>query len=212
MKTTRSHLLALGRPLLLAALVIGGGLALVSTGRAQEDAPEQAPGEFRAAVLNVDQILRDSQEWQDDAQQRASMAERAERVLKPLDRQRRASQRAVHDYPIGTEERREAEKAAREKELEYQRKRAELDAEMKQQFADSYRNIMSKISTAAGEYAKANGVQMVLKVGSPTDLDNQRDLLDVHMQQVVYAAPGLDISQEVVKMLNAEYEAPIEDN
>jgi Skp family chaperone for outer membrane proteins len=199
------------RVLVLAGLALGMALVLVSGGSAQE-APAPADTASRVAVINMDEVLRQSDEWQDAARERAALAERRDRALRPLDRRRRALERAVRDYPIGTADRREAMEAYREKEMEYRQKAAEFDQQMEQQFSTSYRDIVTKIAEASERYARENGIDVVLKTGSPTGLDQQADLMDIHMQQVVYAAPELDISDPIVRMINAGYEAPIQDN
>lgn len=206
--SSRGTIRVMTLPALLVALLCGIGI-LRSPGLAQ-DAPTAAKA-TRVAVVDVTVVLQESAEWVDAIERQKALDDEAERVLDPLARELKMLEKDVRDAPFGTKERTDLMAEGRKKDAEFRAMQRDYDRRKQALFESTYRSAMANMEKAAGEYAAAHGIDLVLKKRSVSQTSGQAGLMDLHTQQVLFAAPQLDISRSVIESMNAAYNAPIED-
>jgi len=193
-----------------ALLWAGLGVGVVALAAAGPAATEK-PG-MSIAVVDMDRVLRNSQQWRDSVDRREQMLQQGRRTLDRLSRAVQVLRNEVENLPPGTDER-EARRQELDRALkQLQQETARLDARVSEQYNAALAELMRRLSAAVAECARERGVRLVLKkqdLTAPGRHSPERSLM-MATTEVLYADPALDISAQVVEKLNAGYEGPIE--
>ncbi len=85
-------------------------------------------------------------------------------------------------------------------------RRDEMDAELKAEVEELTLSILHDVDDAVASYGKKNGYAFILKKDSPgwTDERFQERIFRAQVTLVVYHAPALEVTDEVVRELNAK--------
>lgn len=202
------------RNLLVAALV-GVGLSLVmwgaSAAQGQAGRPSvQAGGDARVALVDVayvfknyDKFNRNYEVMKKEVKQREQEIVEAQTELKNLLTQK---QNFTPDSPNFKQiDQKLAQKKA-ELELLAQNSRTEFTQKEASLYHQTYQEVEAVIRT----YAERNGITLVLRASrdEESSSSNPQEVIKQVSQQVIYAVPGMDITEQILATLNAK-SAPI---
>jgi Skp family chaperone for outer membrane proteins len=168
--------------------------------------PPAAP---KIATVDLEDVIGGLNERTDKEKALKAAGEEAQKRLLALKAEFDADKAKLEAMP-NTPPKFTAAKALREKAIEIEwreRNEQRLLTEMK---ADMIRDLYSKITEVVGRMAKAEGYQMVLASDqkaaiNSSDLDSV--MRSIAIKRMLYVDPALDITPDVVKMLNNEYAA-----
>jgi Skp family chaperone for outer membrane proteins len=203
-------------PVVGAALAIAvwlGAAGVAGEKQPAASAPALAAAELRVAVVDMERVLAGSREWQDNVAERSRMQETARRTLTKLARENQVLRNEYENLPPGTDERQakaaEVDAALRR----YQQTEQELEGAIARRHEEAVRNLFGKLSRVVAAYAREHGISLVLKKQSidVTEPQTPEQSLQMATMDVLYADPALDISADVVELLNAQYSGPIEE-
>lgn len=183
--------------------VVVAALLLPGVARAQEA--------LRIAIVNPARVFTDMQETKDlkqkmEAEARA-IRDEEERRAKDVEEARKRR----NLFNPGTAEYNEANKALVEKAIALQTWRQLIQADLQRQQKDQMRTLFLKIEKATKELGEARKFDLVLvdqRADLPADLEqidvNQLRML-INQRTVLFSSAKLDLTDEVVKKLDAEY-------
>jgi len=205
---------ALSKVSVLIACCMVAALAAGVVLRAEQRTEEvQSRGErLRIAVVDVGQLLRQSREWADCEQKRKMMLDTMDRTLRKLERQVLVLRSEYENLAPGTEAMREKKKQIEDATREFQETQRRFQNDIAKTYNASVRRISEKIVTVVERYAKANGIDIVLKkhlLNSPRFAPSQAELFLVGTD-VLYSDEKLDVTEQIVALLNADYPSEIE--
>ncbi len=198
-------------PVAAATIAVLCVVMLGADGLSGSESPQPATPQASVAVVDMAKLLHKSEEWQDLIAERKSMLDSRQRALDKLVRRVQVLRNEQEALPPGGEERRakalEVQKAISE--LESTRRRYESEAA--EQYSQAIRTMLGKVSRAVDAYAEEQGIQVVLKK-QDLQLAGEQSLqpqLIMGTADVLYASPDLEITEGVIRKLNADYEGPI---
>src|SRR5262249_36506851 len=117
--------------------------------------------------------------------------------------------RVRHEDPtVSPEEKKDLEEKAKKVQQELEDNSAEVKKALGKKSDDEMRILFTDVFDASRRYAAANGIELVLHYNdavTPEDFMSPQNIarkLNTGALMPLYAAPGLDISREVVKSLN----------
>jgi len=202
------------RPYAAALAIAALALAFaVRPGGAQEGAGAAGgPRVPVVAVVDMSNVLAGSAEWRDLGKERALLAERARQTLTNLTQKVQVLRNEYESLPPGTDERTAKANELQAALQELQRSQQQFEQQIGQSYTSATRALFGKVSAVVADYAREHGIDLVLKKQT-VDLSAPESLgqnIMLATTEVIYAEPGLDISQAVVERLNAEYSGPIE--
>ena len=195
------------RNLLVVALAAAVTLALVwRTGTALGDnRPNSSTGlEARVALVdlayifkNYDKFTRLSDQMKADVQTREKQIIQAQQDLKELLNKRNQFAPDSANYKDN-----DAAIVKKKAELENETERARR--EFTQREANIYHQVYQEIEAAIKTYAESNGITLVLRAARDADNSgaNPQDVIKEVSQQVIYALPQMDITDQILQMLN----------
>jgi Skp family chaperone for outer membrane proteins len=195
-----------GAALIALALAIGAAPA----GGQSKDAPAAGSG-LRLAVVDVQKVFEQSQEWQDRQEKHRRLLDATRRSLAKYDRQVRVLRSEYENLPPGTdavvEKRAQLEAALKE----YQVAQDELERQLRAQRTESLSQMWGKINSLLEQYARANGIDLVLKKRGvqPSGAETAELGLIMATTDVLYVSERFEITNEIIKELNAQYPAEI---
>jgi len=192
----------------LAGTFVLSAALLTGSGRSQEQAPARRPAVV--AVVDVAAVLRHSAQWRDAAEESNRLGDDRKRTIGPLARQVKALEAEVGSKPPGTKEREEAQEEYRKAVRELERVRVEMDTRIARHADESRRSMFAVLSAASAAVARQKGIDVVLRSIGADEGGGQRGAGALWTTHVFYAAPELDITDDIVARLNADYAAPIE--
>lgn len=167
---------------------------------------------LHVAVVDMDRVLAGSKEWRDGVEERSRMQDTARRTLNKLARKDQVLRNEYENLPPGTEERQDKAAEIEAALQEYDEARQELEGDIARQHDESVRKLFAGLNRAVSTYAQEHGIALVLKKQSlqATEPRSPGESLQMATMEVLYADPALDISADIVELLNAEYPGPIE--
>lgn len=194
-------------PAALAVLIVMA--APGDPGQAQEQPP--AGKVVVAATVDMSRVYKGSDQWRDAIAGRKKMTDDMKRTLDPLRRELKLLAAELKGQPPGTEEYRKALNEYAQAQRKLQEIVRDMETRISEHFQAAYRDMMSNIGAAASRHAQERGIDIILKIQrAGEDPLRQEGLMDIHTNQIIYAAPRLDISEAIIEALNAGYEAPLE--
>jgi Skp family chaperone for outer membrane proteins len=202
---TRTSILNATAALLLAVSAAAAG----AEPEGGEPAPAPAPRALRIAVVNIDRVLSEYKKSNDRYEQiEADFAEItkefAQKVQFVREEQARLAEDARTDRVAYLEKKQRielelAKLAKEEKEMVARRTEKEIEAMME---------VWSDTITAVAKYAKDAGLDMVIKQQELSKTPKAKSTFHrrVGAMTVLYSAAHLDITDEVIRQMNTEYE------
>lgn len=207
---------------LAACLLLAPGTGSVSAGAAQEQPPGHPEEEardphlvLRIAVVNVDRVFEDCEEWEDVRDQLRRLREKAASTLRKYERQIRLLRSEYENLPPGTEladRKRDEIQSALE---EYQQSRGEFEERLSRRRTQAISAMLRRIDAEVRGYALENDIDLVLKAGEVRLIPeadpelSSAALRRAAIADVLYARQRYDISEEIVHRLNADYPGEI---
>jgi Skp family chaperone for outer membrane proteins len=195
-------------------LAFAAGLLLLD-GRPQTvsaAAPAERNAGFRVAVVDVEKVLQGSQQWADCEEQQREVRDRMVRALSKLEAQLRVLRSEYENLPPGTPAARDKAAQLDAASRQYQEARMNFEREMETKRADAMSSIFNKIGGIVEQYARENDLDLVLKkrrfAGSAA---TPLDLSLYTAADVLFARESFDITDEVIRRLNAGYPGEIRD-
>lgn len=188
-------------------MVVAALVWAVRPGRAQVAGPDGKP--VRVAVVNLMEVSETCKRTQD---LRATLEKQGEEKLKAVRALRDRLKKAQDDLavlvkgsPAWRKQNAEVLRLEVESRILGELSDRELRAENLQYTTEIYQSIV----TAVEAYAKANRIDLVLRVGQE-DIESsslQELFRKTALQSVLYAAPALDITAEVRRAVDRAYES-----
>ena len=177
-------------------------------GEAQHPAP---PRPLRLGVVDIDQALAGSEEGRDYLLAHMQLAEKRRSVLEKHERQLRILRNELEGLPPGTdktiEKRAAIEAALRARE----RDELEFDRQIEARRIDAVGKIFNKVNAAIEQYARQHELDVVLKRQdlqvSPANAGGLSVLMAT--ADVLYVNERYDITDEIIRQLNASYPGEI---
>ncbi len=161
------------------------------------------------AVVNVEELFA---RYKRPAALEKQIRERQQEIIKEAEGRRAAleqQRQALQAFKPGTPDYQEKRVALRREEIEFQVWRTLADEEIKQRHKDSFRSIYDDVRRGVAKVAKQKGLQIVLTYDTLAEdaPDSQALRQQILLQKVVYWEPQLDITEEVLKVINDEFDA-----
>mgnify|MGYP006278339159 CR=1 FL=1 len=194
--------------------LIGAAMLLVlvvaATGFGAEAEPERHRA-LRVAVVNVDRIFEHCKQWDDVRDELRRLREKASSTLKKYERQVRLLRSEYENLPSGTERARKKGIELQSTLQEFQNSRREFEEQLSRKRTDALSGMLKRMGEVVADYARENDIDLVLKAGrvqlSPGS-DPQSStaaLRRAAIADVLFARKRYDISEEIVRRLNAAY-------
>ncbi len=211
MKLSLERAAACGLSLIvMSALVFG---SMPASG--QEEAPEagKVSAPFKLAVVDLDEVLTQSEEWSDYLDESQRLQEKMRRTLEKYERQLRILRSEYENLPPGTdlagEKQRQLENALRQ----YRESRNEFEEQLRKQRVESLSKLFNQINEIVKRYAEENDIDLILK-RQKLDVSPRQPLelgVVVTTAQVLYARERYDVTDAIVRELNARYPGEIKE-
>jgi Skp family chaperone for outer membrane proteins len=202
----RTILLLTGLLALAAAAYVGGRLRAQTTGAAPAPEPRT-----RIALINLLFVLEKYERGK-------ALNEEMKLVAKPFQEkdqlkvaERDKMVKEAQDPKCTAERREQLEKDVRQIERQRQDNKAEYDAAMNKKSDESLKILYMEVQDAVTRYAQAHNFELVLHFNDATTRERYysgpfiRGKMQPTVCMPLYAARGMDISEQVVNDLNAAY-------
>ncbi len=172
-------------------------------------APAPAPGTLRVAAVDVEKVLNEYKKGTDLYKEiEKELEPRANNIKQKAKYIREEQQRLASDPradPIEQLQRKQKIELAiaevNKEEKDFNERRTELEVK-------AMDDVWSDVNEAAARYAREHGLDLVIK--QQVRSGKARSATTIHMriaaQTLLYVSPRLDITDELLKQLNAEYE------
>lgn len=201
----------------LACTVSVASLGVVMLCLAAAPVKAQGQGGMRIAVINMDVVRKGYKKIDFYKQEIQDLAKPYEGEIKKYKDWYDQWSKVASTETSSKEERDKAAKQA----VICKRRLEDLSAEANKKIMDaSQRQVLlvyREIEDVVESYAKANGIQLVLHYADPIDPSQKYSPPNIHRKLngvsnvgatgLMYSAPGIDISQEIVNVLNQRYPA-----
>jgi Skp family chaperone for outer membrane proteins len=198
----------LGASLLLIGLTLAWMPSPTGMGGAQQEPSAGTPAS--AATVDMVRLFRHSAQWRDAMARHEKLRADSIAEIEPLARRLNILEQECQSKPPGTPERTQALAEYDKARTDLVRKRQEGAARIARHYDDCYGSLVAELDGAVAGYAAAHGIDLVLK-RRPSGLEPGRQgVADMTVEQVIYSAPRLDITDAILDKLNADYGAPIE--
>ena len=166
-------------------------------------------GHGETAVVNLEELFS---LYKRPAVLEGQIRNRQEEIIKEADRRREIIEQkaqAMQAFKPGTAEFDEGRQALRREEIEFQVWRTLADEEIKKRHRDSFLAIYDDVRRGVAEVAKRRGLMVVLTYDTLAHeaQDSQRLRQQILLQKVIFWKPELDITEEVLKVINDAFEA-----
>lgn len=199
--------------------VLGNTGALSRSDRLRQGRPSRSAG--RVAVVNLKRVLDEAGSFQTRVAELKSEVERAEEDMKRQAGEIESLSKALAAIPTENQEARvQLERLILEKKALIQRLRTEYRRDMLRSEAAIYVESYSEVQDVIRDYAKANEIQMVLRLNNDSNKQNLMESIDIDSvdtsdptevikrinQPIIYAAEPesgpVDITDEIIELLN----------
>jgi Skp family chaperone for outer membrane proteins len=192
----QSHLWAV-----LAVAVLS--LACLSSSALAQPPAGQSAGGPRLALLDVNRIFKSHQRFKAMMEDMKADVERAEAQVK-TDREKISKlAEQLQEFRKGTPDYKQLEEELAKRGADLQVQVQLQKSAFLQQEAKIYHNVYREILEATDYFCKANRIDMVLKFnGEAVDADRPDSVLAFINKPVVWYAPDLDITENILRELN----------
>ncbi len=194
----------------IVALSAGAAVLLAAAEPGRQEPPPAAADGVTVAVLEMATVLADCEQWQDAANERRRLIDKMTRSLGKRDQHLQLLRNERENLPPDTAERREKEQEIRDALQEREKSRREFERQITEHYDNAIRRLLKDLNEAVRNYAAENEVDLVLKKQSLELTERENPELLLATTDVLYAGADLDISEQIVKQLNAGYAGPIE--
>jgi len=162
---------------------------------------------LRIAVADLGEIVREyARSKTEQAEIRATHGQVMER-LRAMDAERQRLEKEIQGLALGSPERLERKKKAENLEQEIRTLARGADRDITERINRVQAEIYKEILEVVAEYAKEHKIDLVLKQQSPSGEESGLPAgLQMGLQTVLYQAPGLDITHDILDCLNRRYE------
>ena len=201
----------------LLALSLGVGYVLTAGGQTGDNAgpATEAVGVVgpRIAVIDVAQVFEQSLRWADVLRERRDLMSQMERSLEARQKQVRVFQNEYQNLAPGSDTAETARENYMKALEDFETSRQEYQAQVSDQITRSLRGMLGDVSKVVADYARENGIDLVLKrwnlESAPTSDIQVQEIMAA--MDVLYAADRLDITGAIVERLNSSYPREIEE-
>ncbi|MBS3763589.1 MAG: OmpH family outer membrane protein [Planctomycetes bacterium] len=168
---------------------------------------------LKIAVVDLDRILKESERWKDFLNEHEQMEQKAKRTLKKYQTQIRILRSDYANLPQGTERAAKKRSKIRTTVEEYQKVKNKFETEMQNHRLESLSDMFNTINEIITLHAREHDLDLVLKKQDLSVSASQPKELGVIVAtaDVLFAENKFDITQDVLKELNARYPGEIQE-
>ncbi|KPJ59955.1 MAG: hypothetical protein AMS15_06635 [Planctomycetes bacterium DG_23] len=194
--------------IMLAVLVLGLLLALAHTFSPVRAAPETAAS-LKIAVVNIEKVFNSYQKKTLLDEDLAQWQSEKQEVLEAQAKELEILQARIENLAPASDQRSQAEQELLEKRLRLETSRQLIFKEAEKKQLGYFREIWQDIFSVIAGYGQENGYDLILKcdekrLDSPIFAELQ---YNIHRTLVLYNSSQVDISQEIIHLLNARMES-----
>jgi Skp family chaperone for outer membrane proteins len=184
------------------------GFMLFGMRQAPTAAPAPAKPQTKVAVLNLSYVMKNYKKWKQLQEQYKTKQDAFETEVRQI-----KAAVDLKQQQAATAEDIDRRKALKNEVQDLLNRMSERTEEGKKQLGELEKEAFAKtyvdIRSASETYAKANGIELIMhcRDGTP-EQQNDTAIIAIKYEQTclypLYVAPGMDISKEIVAMLNDE--------
>ena len=189
--------------------VLAGDRVKAAQNSVPDNPPNPAPvTALRLAVVDLDRVFEQSDEWQDHQEQRSQLTDAMRRTLSKYDRQIRLLRDEYADLLPGTTAAAEKVTAIEAAVREFRAEEEQFEQRVNAQYTKSLSAMFSKIAAVLDAYAEANSIDLVLKKQNLRASSATSAEMGIIMAtaDVLYVSDRFDVTEAIIKQLNAEWE------
>ena len=206
------------RILVLSCAAVGAVvLVIVSLARDVRGEESAQPAAFRPPLrliaVNVNDVFEGSAEWRDYQAESGREEDRMNRAMEKRNQQLLILRNEYQNLAPGTEAIAEKAKEIEAALAEYKQVQEKFELEISRKQRDEIRKMFSKMAATIGDYAKENGIDVVLRKQDVTDLLDTGAQLDlvIGTADVLFVSEAYDASGAIIERLNRQYPGEIEE-
>jgi Skp family chaperone for outer membrane proteins len=171
------------------------------------------PDRPRLAVVNLDKVLERSERWADFQEELQRSQDKTRRTLEKYEREIRVLRSEYDNLPPGTDLAAETRGKIETSMREYRDAQTQLETEMRRQRMQALSEVFNQVNEIIRQYAQANNIDLVLKKQDLTVSATQPVELGVIVAtaDVLFARDTFDITDDIVRDLNARYPKEIKE-
>jgi Skp family chaperone for outer membrane proteins len=189
---------------------VGSRLA-AQTGTQPKTAPPAAPQppQTKVAVLNLSYVIKNYKKWETFQTDYKAKLESFDKQLEPMKKQLESWDKERSKADVNAATKADIEKKMREIQFTMQGKADDYKKVLAELEGNSFTTIYNDVKNMTERFAKARGIELVMHYNDgTTDAEiNMPSNIGRKMGQgacfPLYVTPGMDISQDVLKYLNA---------
>ena len=209
-RSTRFHVAFAAFSLAL-CLALGTGSSRLQAGETnREDADARA---LKLAVIDLDKVLGQSQEWADFQEEHHRLQRKVERTLNKAEQQIQVLRSEYENLPPGSDAADEKRDKLRQQLGEYRQTKQNLQNEVRKHRVEALSDMFNKISRTVSEHAQRHEIDLVLKKQDlSVSATNPAEVgVIVATADVLYTRDEFDISAKIASALNDQYPAEIKE-
>ncbi len=210
------------RKWIIATAGVAAAAALVYVGTLWAEQPAVAPAvpsrpaaapRTKIALLNLTYVISYYEKYKSYKDDMKKQAQPYEDLIKGKQVEIEAMRKEATDtaHPVTEARRQEIEKRAREDQRAIEDANNDAKAKLAKQASDQMVLLYKEVQTAAAHYASAHDFDMVLQYNEPLDPKDYYSPANIERKMgagaliPMYYTPNMEISQDVLAMLNASY-------
>jgi Skp family chaperone for outer membrane proteins len=181
----------------------------------KKETPKAAPAlpeqpKTKVAVMNLSYIIKNYKKWEAFQNDYKTKLESFEKELRPLKDQYEEFEKELKKPGVDADKREEIGKSMRDTQRTLQNLTEDYKKVLKDFEGKSFKTIYNDVNNMAERYAKAHGFELVMHFNDGTTEDEANTDANVGRKMglgalfPVYVTPGMDISIEVIALLNKE--------
>ncbi|OAI46932.1 hypothetical protein AYO44_01775 [Planctomycetaceae bacterium SCGC AG-212-F19] len=210
----RTAILFVGLATVGSAIWFAGRLAAQNPAPAPAAAPAAAarPLQTRIGLINMVQVLKHYRKFQALEDNIKKRAVELEKSLEPFRTELLRLRQLAQDPKTTPEEREKIEHRMRQLQVDAQNKEDEAKKELIKMNGDAATMIYKEVEKAVSIYARSNNLELVLFYNDAVTEEDyyhpvnlQRKLTQPAAVMPLFVTPGMDISNQIVANLNAQY-------
>ncbi len=188
------------------AALIGAGsiLALCFAARDVRGFRARDDARSRVAVVDVVAVLSQAKPFVAADTALRGWIDDVRRLFKARDEELKKEESALELFQPDSEEFKTKSRELDRKKLEFQQDFDEKDRERMRKITDSQKAAWDQANAAIAEYAKAQGIEVVLQLrkGDFQGKTQEQVSAEMYLRDVLYADPALDITSTILSILN----------
>ncbi len=181
---------------------------LIQTGPAFANPGKTGEGDItlNIAVVNMRTVLQNIPEWEQFHRRHQAKREQAEEIIKNYENRLSVLEMEYENLPPGSPEAEEKREEFESLLREYHQNQQELSGTIQSHWVEGFRKFFVELNDVVSEYARDNEIDLVLKK-QQVDLSEAtpQELETYEASDVLYAAPQLDISEDIITLLTERY-------